>query len=70
MTFTSEQTRRGLRVAVVGATGAVGREMLDQLARGPWPLAEVRALASERSEGQPLPFRDTTLEVHALREDL
>jgi aspartate-semialdehyde dehydrogenase len=69
MTFTSEQTRRGLRVAVVGATGAVGREMLDQLARGPWPLAEVRALASERSEGQTLPFRDTTLEVHALRED-
>jgi aspartate-semialdehyde dehydrogenase len=40
----------GLRVAVVGATGNVGREMLDILASG-FPADEVVALASRRSQG-------------------
>ena len=43
-------------VAVVGATGAVGREMLDTLVRRDFPHAEVRALASSRSAGTPVEF--------------
>ncbi len=38
-------------VAVVGATGAVGREMLDTLARRDFPVAEIRLMASSRSAG-------------------
>ena len=41
----------GLRVAVVGATGAVGREMLRCLYRRSFPVAEVVALASSRGAG-------------------
>ena len=42
----------GYRVAVVGATGAVGREMLKTLAERRFPVDEVAALASGRSTGQ------------------
>jgi aspartate-semialdehyde dehydrogenase len=59
-------TPHALRVAVAGATGAVGREMLALLEQSPWPLAEVRALASHRSAGQQLPFRDRALTVATL----
>ncbi|MEC8845660.1 MAG: aspartate-semialdehyde dehydrogenase, partial [Pseudomonadota bacterium] len=41
----------GLRVAVVGATGAVGREMLTTLAERNFPADEVIALASSKSTG-------------------
>lgn len=43
-------------VAVVGATGAVGREMLLVLEQRGFPASEVRALASSRSVGRRLPF--------------
>lgn len=43
-------------VAVCGATGAVGEEMLKCLAEREFPAAEVRALASSRSVGKKLPF--------------
>ncbi len=56
----------GLRVAVVGATGAVGREILRILEERDFPIEELRALASPRSEGVRLPFRGTDVEVHAL----
>ena len=39
----------GLRIAVVGATGNVGREMLDILAERKFPVDDVFALASNRS---------------------
>ncbi len=48
----------GLRVAVVGATGAVGREMLKILAERSFPASEVAALASPRSTGQQVSFGD------------
>ncbi|NIR41994.1 MAG: aspartate-semialdehyde dehydrogenase, partial [Actinobacteria bacterium] len=38
-------------VAVVGATGAVGREMLATLARRDFPVGSIRLLASSRSAG-------------------
>ncbi len=46
----------GYRVAVVGATGAVGREMLKTLAERQFPIDEVAALASGRSTGQEVSF--------------
>ncbi len=46
------------KVAVVGATGNVGREMLNILAERRFPVGEVVALASERSAGNAVPFAD------------
>ncbi len=48
----------GYRVAVVGATGAVGREMLKTLAERRFPIDEVAAVASGRSTGQDVSFGD------------
>jgi aspartate-semialdehyde dehydrogenase len=49
----------GYRVAVVGATGNVGREMLNILAERQFPVDEVAALASARSTGDIIDFGDT-----------
>jgi len=55
------------RVGVVGATGAVGREMLTTLAERAFPADEVVALASERSAGASVSFgEDEVLKVQAL----
>lgn len=52
------------RVAVVGATGNVGREMLQCLAQRAFPVSEVAALASERSAGAEVSFgEDDTIRV-------
>src|SRR5215203_5340377 len=58
----------GYRVAVVGATGNVGREMLNILAERQFPLDEVVALASARSTGDVIDFGDSgeTLKVKNL----
>ena len=56
-------------VAVVGATGAVGREMLRTLERRAFPCDELRCLASARSAGKELPFRGKTVVVEELTED-
>ncbi|MBK8253250.1 MAG: aspartate-semialdehyde dehydrogenase [Polyangiaceae bacterium] len=50
-------------VAVVGATGVVGREMLRTLEQRNFPATEVRALASPRSAGRRIPFRGGEIEV-------
>jgi len=47
---------RGYRVAVAGATGAVGREIIKTLAERDFPVADIAALASGRSVGQQLSF--------------
>ncbi len=55
------------RVAVVGATGAVGREMLKTLAERDFPVKEVIALASGRSAGQQVSFGErAVLKVQSL----
>ena len=46
----------GYRVAVVGATGAVGRELIKTLAEREFPVDEIAALASPRSTGQEISF--------------
>ena len=51
----------GYRVAVVGATGAVGRELLRILAERAFPVSEVVALASPRSAGREISFGDKTV---------
>jgi aspartate-semialdehyde dehydrogenase len=55
-----------IKVAVVGATGNVGREMLTVLKERQFPAGEVVALASSRSVGVDVSFGDGTLKVHAL----
>jgi len=56
----------GYKVAVVGATGAVGREMLKTLAERDFPIDDVAALASERSVGSKISFGDDDLKVQNL----
>ncbi|MCA0424012.1 MAG: aspartate-semialdehyde dehydrogenase [Proteobacteria bacterium] len=56
----------GYKVAIAGATGNVGREMLDILAERAFPVSEVVPLASQRSVGQEVSFGDKTLKVKAL----
>jgi aspartate-semialdehyde dehydrogenase len=55
-----------VRVAVVGATGAVGREILRILEERSFPVDELALLASARSEGVRLDFRGETHTVHEL----
>lgn len=54
------------RIAVVGATGVVGREMLNILNERQFPVSEVVALASRRSAGKEASFGDRVLKVQAL----
>lgn len=56
----------GYKVAVAGATGNVGREMLDILSERGFPADEVVALASQRSAGTEVSFGDKTLKVKVL----
>ncbi len=59
----------GYRVAVVGATGNVGREMLSALAEREFPVDEVIALASRESIGKEVSFGESdVLKVRALSE--
>ncbi len=55
----------GFKIAVAGATGNVGREVLSILAERAFPADEVIALASQRSLGQEVSFGDKTLKVKA-----
>src|SRR5271168_3009877 len=54
------------KVAVVGATGNVGREMLNVLVERAFPASEVVALASSRSVGTEVSFGDGVLKIKAL----
>jgi aspartate-semialdehyde dehydrogenase len=56
----------GLKIAVVGATGNVGREMLNVLDERAFPADEVVPIASRRSQGTEVSFGDRTLKVQAL----
>ena len=60
---------RKYRVAIAGATGAVGREMMKVLEEREFPVSELVPLASERSEGQTLEFRGESVTVKRLKPD-
>jgi len=57
------------RVAVVGATGAVGREMVAVLEQRAFPVESLNLFASERSEGEEIEYRGAAVRVRALRPD-
>jgi aspartate-semialdehyde dehydrogenase len=60
---------KSLRVAVAGATGAVGNMMIKVLEERNFPVKELKLLASERSVGKTLEFRGAPIAVEELRED-
>ena len=56
-------------VAIVGATGAVGREMIEILEERKFPVSELIPLASERSEGERVQFNGKSVLVRKLAKD-
>ena len=54
-----------MKIGILGATGAVGRQMLECIEERQFPVEELRVFASERSKGKKLPFagQELTLEV-------
>lgn len=60
--------KRCPHIAVVGATGAVGQEVLKLLEERKFPLASLRCLASPRSAGSSLLFRGETITISAMSE--
>ena len=65
MAWTKEMPKNPV-VAVCGATGAVGQEMLKVLEQRDFPASEVVALASARSAGKMVPFKDGGIEVREM----
>ena len=61
--------QEGYFVAIVGATGEVGRHMIETLERYPIPVSSLRLLASKRSVGKKFLFRGVEVEVQELKED-
>ena len=57
------------KVGILGATGAVGREMMKILEERRFPVAELRPIASARSAGTKLPFNGGEAEVVAASDD-
>lgn len=57
---------KSYRVAILGATGAVGTELLELLESRDFPVSELKLLASPRSAGTRLPFRGESLPVEAV----
>ena len=62
-------TSKRLNVAVVGATGIVGQEMLKVLAQRNFPAERVVPLASERSKGMTVPYNGGRIAIEALGEN-
>jgi len=60
---------KSCRVAVCGATGAVGNQMLQCLEERDFPLSDLKLLASERSAGKKLVFKGEELPVQVLGDD-
>ena len=59
----------GYKIAVLGATGAVGREMINVLEEYQIPVDELKLLASARSAGQTIPFAGKDIAVEEAKED-
>lgn len=59
----------GKHIAIVGATGAVGEEMLECLAERDFPIGELTLLASARSAGQKRTFRGKEITIKELTHD-
>ena len=59
---------KGYHIAVVGATGAVGQQILRVLEQRNFPVASLRPISSARSAGKTVRFRDEPLSVQQLKE--
>jgi len=59
----------GYNVAIVGATGAVGEEMMSILRERNFPVNELRLLASERSEGKVVEYNGSIIKIKKLDEN-
>ena len=59
----------GYRVAVVGATGAVGKEMIKTLEQRNFPVSKIKLLASSRSAGKKLKFKGEEITVEELKPE-
>jgi len=59
---------RDYHIAVVGATGAAGTELLRVLERRNFPVASLRAIGSARSVGKSIRFRDESIPVEKLAD--
>ncbi len=62
-------TASGKHLAIVGATGAVGQEMLDCLDQRNFPIGELTLLASARSAGKEISFRGSLIKVKELTHE-
>jgi aspartate-semialdehyde dehydrogenase len=60
---------KGYNVAIAGATGAVGADMMETLEKRNFPVKNLRLLASERSVGKKLKFKGEEIAVEELKED-
>ena len=60
---------KSVRVAILGATGAVGTELLELLETRNFPVEQLKLLASPRSAGKKLTFAGKSLTVEAVNED-
>src|SRR5437660_11273378 len=61
--------KKEYHIALVGATGAVGAELLNVLERRNFPVAKIRALASGKSAGKKVKFRNRPITVEELGEN-
>jgi len=61
--------RKSYHIAVVGATGAVGSQLLRVLERRSFPVASLRALSSARSMGRDVRFHNESIAVEELSEN-
>ena len=61
--------KKEYHIAIAGATGAVGAELLRVLERRNFPVASIRALASRKSVGTNVVFGDASIPVEELRDD-
>jgi len=69
MTTRVSQAKKTYRVAVVGATGAVGLEMIRMLEARHFPVKTLRLFASERSGGRSLTFKKNQINVEVLKPE-
>lgn len=58
-----------MKIGILGATGAVGRQMLECIAERQIPADEIRVFASKRSEGNKIPFKDQELTVEVVSQE-
>jgi len=59
-----------MKVAVIGATGVVGRKMIEVLEEHNFPLTRIYAVASEKSTGEKISFKQSEIEVITLEKAL